>query len=219
MSLASSKVLTLKDRIRTMEDWWFDTTRSVHTSGDERASNASGIVGQLRDSLNYHPARVPNARAALQDLPIRNHSQYTFVDIGSGKGRILFLAAELPFRKIIGVEFATELHRQASANIERYNHLKQRCAHIESINADAAEFEFPGESLVLYIFNSFGPEIMSRMLANLAQSLQQDPRHVIFLMLWPEQSHLVEQMPDVQVYKKTRRYHILQTANPNQATR
>ena len=28
---------------------------------------------------------------------------YTFVDVGAGKGRALLLAAELPFRKVIGV--------------------------------------------------------------------------------------------------------------------
>lgn len=203
---------SFKDRIRAIEDWWFDTTRSVHTSGDERPFEASKVVGELRDSLTYHPARVPNARAALRDLPIRDHSQYTFVDIGSGKGRMLFLAAELPFSKVLGVEFAIDLHRQACANIQRHNHLKQKCAGIESINADAAGFEFPSGNLVIYIFNPFGPEIMGRMLENLARSIETNPRHVVILMLWPEQSHLVEQMSSMQVYKKTRRYHIFQTA-------
>lgn len=205
---------TLKERICSIEDWWFDTTRRVHTSGDERQAKASQIVGQLRDSLTYHPARVSNVRTALHDLPIQDPSQYAFIDVGSGKGRILFLAAELPFRKIIGVEFATALHQQACANIEHFNHHKQRCSNVESINADAAEFEFPDQNLVLFFFNPFGPEIMGRMLANLEQSIERRPRHVVILMLWPEQSRLVEQMPVIEVYKKTRRYHIYQTA-PN----
>ncbi len=197
-----------------MEDWWFDTTRSVRTSGDERQFNASTVVGPLRDSLNYHPARVSNARAALHDLPIRDHSQYTFIDIGSGKGRMLFLAAEFPFRQVLGVEFATGLHQLASANIRRYNGFSQRCASIESVNANAAEFDFPNRNLVIYVFNPFGSEIMSKMLENLTHSIKTNPRHVIILMLWPEQSHLVEQMPLMQVYKKTRRHHIYQTSNP-----
>lgn len=206
--------LALKLRIRAVEDWWFDTTRSVRTSGDERQFGGSSVVGPLRDSLNYHPARVSNARAALRDLPVRDHSQYTFIDIGSGKGRMLFLAAEFPFRQVLGVEFATDLHQLTCANIRRYNGLKQRCVNIESIHANAAEFEFPIQNLVVYMFNPFGPEIMSKMLERLRLSIETNPRHVIILMLWPEQSHLVEQMPLMQVYKKTRRHHIYQTSNP-----
>lgn len=213
---ASSTIHTLKSCVRAVEDWWFDTSRSVRTSHNERAFDASKIVGHLRDSLTYGPVRVANARAALHVLPIRDCSQYTFIDIGSGKGRVLFLAAELPFRKVLGVEFATELHREACDNIRRYNWFKQKCPSIESINADAAEFEFPNDNLVIYLFNPFGPEIMTRMLANLARSIEETPRHVIILMLWPEQSRLVEQMPGIEVYKKTRRYHIYQTAGTQQ---
>jgi tRNA G46 methylase TrmB len=63
----------------------------------------------------YGPVRVANAHAALRDLPLVHtqnggagggaYSQYTFIDVGSGKGRVLFVAAEYPFRKVIGVEF------------------------------------------------------------------------------------------------------------------
>src|SRR5689334_23652607 len=35
---------------------------------------------------------------------------FTFVDIGSGKGRVLLMAAEYPFPHIIGVELLPELH-------------------------------------------------------------------------------------------------------------
>jgi cyclopropane fatty-acyl-phospholipid synthase-like methyltransferase len=130
------------------------------------------------------------------------------VDVGSGKGRMLFVAAEYPFRRVIGVEFATDLHELAQANIARYRHAGQRCREIASVHADAAEFEFPEGNLVVYLFNPFGPEVMGRMLANLERSLEKHPRHVIVVMLWPEQSHLVEQMPVMRVYRKTRRHHI-----------
>jgi SAM-dependent methyltransferase len=167
-------------------------------------------VGELRGNI-YGPVRAANAHAALRDLPIRDFSQYTFLDIGSGKGRVLFIAAEYPFRRIIGVEYATDMHELALENLRRYKHRKQRCADIQSVSANAAEFEFPNENLVLYLFNPFGPEIMQRMLANLQRSLESDPRHVVIVMLWPEQSSVVEQMPAMHVYKKTRRYHIYQT--------
>jgi SAM-dependent methyltransferase len=167
-------------------------------------------VGELRDNHIYGPVRAANAHAALRDLPLSDYSQYTFIDVGSGKGRVLFVAAEYRFRKVIGVEFSHALHEDAVANIERYKYSGQRCADIESVYADASEYEFPNDNLVLYLFNPFGPEVMGKMLANLTKSLERHPRHVVVVMLWPEHSGLVEQMPIMRVYQKTRRHHIFQ---------
>ncbi|MBZ5489392.1 MAG: class I SAM-dependent methyltransferase [Acidobacteriia bacterium] len=50
--------------------------------------------------------------AALQD--------FTFIDLGSGKGRALLMAAQYGFKRIIGVEFMPELHRVAQENIRKY---------------------------------------------------------------------------------------------------
>ncbi len=36
-------------------------------------------------------------------LPIE-FNQFTFIDLGSGKGRTLLMASDFPFRKILGVE-------------------------------------------------------------------------------------------------------------------
>ena len=40
----------LKARVRACEDWWFDTTRRVQTSGLVGRPAASTIVGEIRDS-------------------------------------------------------------------------------------------------------------------------------------------------------------------------
>ncbi len=203
--------LDVKGRVRACEDWWFDTTRRVKTAGDAAAPAASGVVGEIRDSHIYAPVRAANAHAALRDLPIGDYAQYTFVDVGSGKGRMLFVAAEYPFRRVVGVEFATDLHEQALANIARYRYAGQRCRDIASVHADAAEFEFPDGNLVVYLFNPFGPEVMGRMLANLERSIERRPRHVVVVMLWPENAEMVAQMRGMQAYRQTRRHHIYQT--------
>ena len=202
----------LKERVRACEDWWFDTTRRVQTSGLVRRPEASKIVGEIRDSHMYGPVRVANAHAALRDLPLGggDYSQYTFIDVGSGKGRVLFVAAEYPFRKVIGVEFSNALHDDAVANLKRYKFAGRRCADIEPVHADAREFEFPDGNLVIYLFNPFGPEVMGRMLANLERSLERHPRHAIVAMLWPEHSDVVERMKIMRVYRKTRRHHIFE---------
>jgi SAM-dependent methyltransferase len=209
----------VKERVRACEDWWFDTSRHVQTSGlVQRPRTAAQIVGEIRDSHMYGPVRVANAHAALRDLPLGgtqgggggDYSQYTFIDVGSGKGRVLFVAAEYPFRKVMGVEFSNALHDDALANLKQYKFPKRRCADIEPVHADAREFEFPNDNLVIYLFNPFGPEVMERMLANLERSLKSHPRHVIVVMLWPDHSDVVERMAIMRVYRKTRRHHIFE---------
>ena len=200
----------LREGVRAVEDWWFDTTRRVQTAGTERRTRAD-IAGDHSDSNVYGPVRVANARAALRDLPIKDFSKYRFIDMGSGKGRMLFVAAEFPFRGVVGVEFSKTLHEEALANLARYKHGSQRCMEVESIRANAMEYEFPEENLVIYMFNSFGPEVMSRMLKNLEHSLERKPRHVVVVMLWPENWQVVAGTPWMKKYRQTRRYHVYET--------
>jgi SAM-dependent methyltransferase len=204
----------LKASIRETEDWWFDKTRNIRTRGNTSPAKATEVIGDTAGSEIYAPVRVTNARRALRDLPVADAAQYTFLDLGSGKGRMLFVAAELPFRKIQGVEFSTDLHHEAEANIQRFHHSSRRCANLESVNANAADFVFPNDNLVLYLFNPFGPSVMTPMLHNLERSIARCPRHVVILLLWPVNSHLVAELPCMTLYRETRRHHIYQTASP-----
>src|SRR6478752_3089102 len=61
----------------------------------------------------------------MQALPI-DVSQFTFVDLGCGKGRVLLMASDYPFKRIIGVEFMPELHRAAQKNIVGYSNDRQQ---------------------------------------------------------------------------------------------
>jgi SAM-dependent methyltransferase len=201
----------IRSYVRSIEEWWFDTTRHVRTAGDVALPDAAKVVGEIRDSQMYVPVRVTNAHAALRELPCADLSEYTFIDMGSGKGRMLFVAAEYPFRRVTGVEFSGELHEQALANIGTYKHGRRRCGDIGSVHADAAAFEFPDEKLVIYMFNPFGPEAMRAMLANLERSLMQSPRHVVMVMLWPERADVVAEVSWMKSYRETRRYHVYQT--------
>jgi SAM-dependent methyltransferase len=201
-----------RSAVRAVEDWWFDTTRHVKTTGNAVKPPKAGLAGEVRDSHIYAPVRVRNARAAIRDLPVNDLSEYTFVDLGSGKGRMLFVAAEYPFRRIIGVEFALELHDAAQKNIERFRRSRRPRVLIESVHANAADYGFPAGKLVLYLFNSFGPDVLGRTLDNLGRSLEREPRHVLVVMLWPEHSDVVARRLWLRQSLKTRRYHIFETA-------
>jgi hypothetical protein len=88
------------------------------------------------------------------------------------------MASEYPFRRIVGVEVIAELHRAAEENIRAYHSATQRCTQIESILADAREFELSEEPLVLYLFNPLPERALSEVLQRLEKSLKRAPRPV-----------------------------------------
>jgi predicted RNA methylase len=92
-------------------------------------------------------------------------AEFTFVDLGSGKGRVLLMAAEYDFRRIIGVELLPELHAIALENVARDSR-------IELILGDARDFAFPHEPLVVFFFNPFPVWILRTVLGNLQKSLK-----------------------------------------------
>jgi len=154
---------------------------------EHRVNTTSGTVGWQARLLGlfhspYQPTDPALFREMMASLPILNEfDRFTFVDLGSGKGRTLLMASEYPFRRIVGVELITELHRAAEENIRAYHSATQRCAQIEAVCGDACEFPFPAEPLVLYLFNPLPETGMRRMLARLEKDLAANPRPVYVL--------------------------------------
>jgi SAM-dependent methyltransferase len=135
---------------------------------------------RLRELLSggqYQPSEPALFHEILNSLPVAVDG-FTFIDLGSGKGRTLLMASEYPFRRIIGVELLAELNQVAQQNIARYRSQRQKCSAIESHAGDACSFEFPREAVVLYLFNPFPEYVLREVLANLHRSVTAFPREV-----------------------------------------
>lgn len=204
-----------KRRLReAVEDQWFDRTHHVRTMGDVSLWQAGIADADKADSELYVPARPANIRDALRDARIADASQYTFVDFGSGKGRAIFVAAEQPFRRIVGVEFSAKLHAEACRNVQTFRFRGQDGSRIEPLHQNAMEFAFPEGPLVLYLFNPFGAATMQVVLDHLEQSLLRDPRHVIVILLWPRCGDQVARVQGMQRVCATRRHEIFEAHRP-----
>lgn len=160
---------------------------------DYRVNTTSGAVG-WRDRLlgMFHSAYQPTEPAAFHEMldavkeACRDHAtpnlrDYTFIDLGSGKGRTLLMASDYPFRRIVGVELLPSLHQIAQENLRLYTGASQQCFALESICSDATAFPFPDGPLVLFLFNPFGEAGMRRVAANLEARLRAHPAPVYVL--------------------------------------
>lgn len=149
---------------------------------EHHVNTTSGTVGWRERLLGtFHSAYQPTEPAAfrqmMEALPI-SFEDFTFVDIGSGKGRTLLLASEFPFPRIIGIELLDTLHRAAEENIRDYCARADPRAKIESLAMDACEFEFPPDPLVVYLFHPLPETSLRRVVGKLEQSLARVPREV-----------------------------------------
>jgi SAM-dependent methyltransferase len=107
--------------------------------------------------------------------------RFSFVDFGSGKGRVLLVASHYPFREVIGVEFSRELHQTAEDNIRRYQSPARRCKRVRSVCADAATFPLPDHDCVLYFNNPFAEPVFAQVLANVQAAYQRSHRKLFVL--------------------------------------
>jgi len=196
-----------------LEDWWFDFYHQVDTSVQFDAQMA---LGWPEDKLNFHylPIRPKCARRALRNLLLNDPGEYTFIDFGSGKGRMLFMAVRYGFRHVFGIELRRELHDQASKNARGCRHVGDGL--IESLHMDASEYEFPEEKLVLFFFNPFGSEVMAKVLGRLMDSLDRHFRDVWVVLHEPTCAYLADKSPQLRFEAARDGYRIYRSVRGNE---
>ncbi len=169
-------------------DKGFDKKYNVDTCGSIPLHELTINSKNAKSGVIYDPVPIKTLRYVFSSISI-NFSEYTFIDFGSGKGRIILTASEYPFHQITGVEFATELHKVAIRNIASYTNSKQKCFDIQSIHTDAVDFEIPQMKCLFFFYAPFAPDIFLQVLENIKQSYLQHPREMLILYITDPISH------------------------------
>lgn len=160
----------------------FDSAYGTDTNAAVQVDSLQGVGTNQASAELYWPVRkrpFKRMMAAL-DVDLRN---FSFIDLGCGKGRALLLALDHPFGEIIGVDFSPKLCSVARRNIgvfDKLGRLNGRSVRIECI--DAGDFRFPLSPLVVFLFDPFGPDVLRRVISNLQSTLaaQSRPCYVLY---------------------------------------
>lgn len=123
----------------------------------------------------YQPTEPGAFQEMIKSLKL-DLREFTFIDLGSGKGRTLLMAAEFPFRRIVGVELVRELHEVAQRNVAAL--AEPDASRIELRCEDARDYDFPREPVLLYLFNPLPAPALEEMIERLRASCQSNPRPV-----------------------------------------
>jgi SAM-dependent methyltransferase len=171
----------------------FSTRRAAADSFDLKYGTDTSLtvsVGDLDipesklDHTNRYEAVSPETfLGMLHELNI-SYEDFTFIDIGSGKGRALLLAAGFPFKAVIGVEISRALTEVARKNIQLFQVARQ-CRNLHALCEDAATYELPPGNAVVFLYNPFNEHIMRIVLAQIERSLQALSRKVYVIYQMP----------------------------------
>ena len=125
------------------------------------------IGPSIEHATHYEPSPVGDVATLIGLVPIPLE-RATFLDLGSGMGRAVLLAARHPFRTVIGVEISPALHEMALRNVADFVG-KRECRDVRLVRADAAGYAFPRGDLVVYLYNPFRGAVLERIAARLAR--------------------------------------------------
>jgi SAM-dependent methyltransferase len=176
----------------------FDRAHDIDTGGRIPLGDLDVEHEAWREGNRYEAAVPREFRDLIEKLP-GPLERFTFIDLGSGKGRALLLASEYPFNRIIGVELAHELHEICLRNVRNYRSATQRCRKIESHCADATSFALPPEPIVLFLNNPFSDTLWRKLLARLRDSLRAQPREVRVIVANADRRAILAEVPELRL--------------------
>src|SRR5262245_37566835 len=90
---------------RLLGDVFFERAFGIETN-EQVALQELGLAAS--DRVDYDPSPWLALRRILPKRAVTSND--VFIDFGSGKGRVVIQAAMYPFRKVIGIELASDLH-------------------------------------------------------------------------------------------------------------
>jgi SAM-dependent methyltransferase len=191
-------------RRRRYGDLEYDWERRVNTTSGG-VGPRSRLLGLLHSE--YQPIEPELFREIMARMEIA-FDHFTFVDIGSGKGRAVLLAAEYSFDRIIGIELLPELHEIARQNVAEVTVRESIQPPVELKCGDAAQFSFPLEPLVVYLFNPL-PEVgLRKVIRNLDASLRESPRPAYVIYINPVHEQTLSSAVAIRKFWGTHQYSL-----------
>lgn len=136
---------------------------------------------------------IINLINAALNMSKENPATSTLVDYGCGYGRVLIVALNYGFGKVIGVDFSEEFCKGAEQNLKN---LKLQSGTPEGkycINCgDAVFYKIPGDANFFFFASPFDDVIMEAVANNILESYRINPRKIWILYCDSRHGHVFE---------------------------
>ncbi len=183
----------------------FDAENGVETSKHEMIYAGEVKTENWAYSYNYEPVATKLFHESMSKIDT-DLGQFIFLDLGSGKGKALMLAAEYPFRKIIGVEFSSQLHNIAKENITKFK--IKNSNNFQLIHEDASIYRFPQENIILFLYNPFDGIVLEQVLKKIENHITRTSKDIYIVYHYPINSEIFDQNEFIKLFHSSEGYKI-----------
>jgi SAM-dependent methyltransferase len=189
----------------------FDRAMGINTRGKFHNESELSLLAVGGDPIRYEGAHLWLWWRWANTIPI-DRGRATFVDLGAGRGRALILAAETGYRRVVGVELDERLVRQAEENLRRWR-TKRRTARrpgqqVEIVHGDAATYRLPAGSVVVSLYNPFGPATLRHVLRQITERPAR-PEHPVFVAyVNPVHRSIFDEFPRLLLHAHAKRWSV-----------
>lgn len=198
----------------------FDRDYGIDTTGDIQLSRLDIKSENVQHGVLYGPTPrgVYGRLIDYLDTIHFPYQDFTFLDLGAGKGRALFLASERPYQRLIGVEFSHELVASAEDNLLGFKSPHQQCHNFQFICQDVTDYKLPAENLLIYMYNAFDDVLLKKVLIQIEDSFQKNPRKIVLVYLNPKYRELFLEHPFLSNLTEQKSFSIFVADPPKENT-
>lgn len=170
----------------------FDRANRTNTAGVVWLTNLRSK--HFASGIRYEPCHPGLCTWVLDNAEI-NPNEFSFIDIGCGKGRALIIASRYRFREMIGIDYSPRLTKIANRNMLRCGVRDYRIA-----CADAADFDYPFTNTFAFLYHPFNEEeLLNSVLLRIRKATR---RHALVVAYLGKGRHLVAKHPWLTAYRE-----------------
>ena len=171
----------------------FDREYGIDTSGfvaveDLQPDSATGRLMQC-----YGASQPGIVRRVFETLP--DKEAHTLVDLGCGKGRVLFVASEFGFKEIIGIDISRIVLDTARRNAEIVQRRFPGRTPVTLVQGNAVQFMPSSDRVVFFLYHPFSREGVEQFVAALEQKIAGGVGNVFVVYYNPVWSDVLDGSP------------------------
>lgn len=168
-----------------------DVEYHIETSG----YRSGDLLYNRREAAHYRGYMGCQPSTVLRAVrEVENPAEYSFIDIGCGKGRALAVASKAGFRRVIGVELSPELCRIAEANSKTLAGRYADHPVIEIVESNAVTYPLPSGNVLIFLFCPFDAETVALFSKSVEAAQKAEKRNIIIAYAYPVHSNVFDGM-------------------------
>ena len=174
----------------TLADYTFDYKYGTQTRKRVDCDELETSSSNKDSASRYQATKERPFRKLMEVIELPQGS--VFVDVGCGKGKVLLMASQYGFDRVVGIEFSPPLCEIARQNIETFKKNRKSETKIEVYEGDVLEYPFQHDENVWFLYNPFDGSVLGEFYKNLRRELEEYPREIYFIYHISEHKDQIE---------------------------